>query len=185
MAAQCGPTIPLYIVEPDWWSGPDMSARQWAFARECLEELDEALGAIGQALVVRFGDVIDVLDALRTQFGEFTLWSHEETGNGWTYERDKRVGHWSRSNAIEWREIPQHGVIRRLRNRNGWAKRWDRFMSEDIMYTPRALQPISELECGAIPDTSMLKLNCDPCPQPLFAGPAAHPRCAVATLGEP
>ena len=40
--------------------------------------------------------------------------SHEETGNLWTYGRDRRVADWARGAGVEWRELPQQGVIRRL-----------------------------------------------------------------------
>ncbi|MFM8675254.1 MAG: deoxyribodipyrimidine photo-lyase, partial [Vulcanococcus sp.] len=56
-AAQRGPVLPLYVVEPELWQQPDASARQWAFAREGLEELRLALAALGQPLVVRCGAV--------------------------------------------------------------------------------------------------------------------------------
>ena len=69
-------------------------------------------------LVVRSGDVVQVLERARRQFGIDGLWSHEETGNGWTYQRDKRVGAWARQHGIAWTEIPQFGVTRRLRSRN-------------------------------------------------------------------
>ena len=34
-----GPVLPFYIVEPELWSQPDCSARQWAFCRESLQDL--------------------------------------------------------------------------------------------------------------------------------------------------
>jgi deoxyribodipyrimidine photolyase len=63
-AAARGPVLPLYVVEPEWWSQTDMSARQWAFVRECLDELREALARLGQPLVVRIGPITDVLAPL-------------------------------------------------------------------------------------------------------------------------
>ena len=54
-------------------------------------ELRQALADLGQPLVVRSGDVVQVLERARRQFVD-GLWSHEETGNGWTYQRDKRGG---------------------------------------------------------------------------------------------
>ena len=91
-AAERGPVLPLYVVEPEWWQQPDASERQWLFCRESLLELRQALADLGQPLVVRSGDVVQVLERARRQFGIDGLWSHEETGNGWTYQRDKRVG---------------------------------------------------------------------------------------------
>ena len=57
--------LPLYVVEPEYWRLPDISHRQWAFTAECLAELREALGRLGAPLVVRVGDAVAVLEALR------------------------------------------------------------------------------------------------------------------------
>ena len=99
-AAACGPLLPLFVVEPELWCQPDASERQWMFCRESLQELRESTAALGQPLVVRSGDVVEVLERARRQFGVARLWSHEETGNGWTYQRDKRVAAWARLNGI-------------------------------------------------------------------------------------
>ena len=70
-----GPVLPLYVVEPELWGQPDASERQWWFCRESLGELRGALAALGQPLVVRSGDVIEVLERARKQFGLAGLWS--------------------------------------------------------------------------------------------------------------
>ena len=90
-AAGLGPVLPLYVIEPGFWREPDASGRHLAFLRESLAELRAALAALGQPLVVRVGEVEAVLEDLRQQHPIGALWSHEETGNGWTYARDRRV----------------------------------------------------------------------------------------------
>ena len=99
-AIKRGPVLPLYVVEPEMWRQPDTSARQWLFCRESLLDLQRALTEIGQPLVVRSGDVVDVLERARRQFGIDALWSHQETGNGWTYQRDRRVADWCKRHGI-------------------------------------------------------------------------------------
>ena len=163
-AAARGPVLPLYVVEPELWQQPDASERQWLFCRESLIELRQSLAALGQPLVLRSGDVVQVLERARRQFGIDRLWSHEETGNGWTYQRDKRVAAWARANGIQWSEIPQFGVIRRLRSRQGWAQRWEKQMAEPIAPVPASLQSLDGLDPGAIPDRPTDGLPPDPCP---------------------
>ena len=129
-ATQRGRVLPLYIVEPALWQQPDLSGRQWAFTAECLAGLREDLLRLGQQLIIRVGDAISTLDELRLRYKTIRLWSHEETGNGWTYQRDRGVAAWARQAGVEWVEIPQSGVIRRLKSRNGWARNWDQRMAE-------------------------------------------------------
>ena len=118
-----GPVLPLYIVEPELWRQPDCSARQWAFCRESLQDLQRACAALGQPLIIRSGHAVDVLERARCQLGVSALWSHEETGNAWTFARDRRVAAWARERGIPWHELPQFGVVRRSRSRRGWARR--------------------------------------------------------------
>lgn len=163
LAAQQGAVLPLYVVEPGLWQQPDMSARQWAFLEESLTELRADLGACGQPLIVRTGDAVAVLAELYRAQKITALWSHEETGNGWTYERDKRVAAWCRERGLAWHELRNHGVQRRLATRNGWAKNWDRFMAEPLTKVP-ALAPVP-LDLGTIPAGRDLGLIPDACPE--------------------
>ena len=114
MAAVQGPVLPLFVVEPALWRQVDMSARQWAFVRECLAELSDSLACLGQPLIIRTGDVADVLQDLHESHGVAALWSHEETGNAWTYMRDKRIAGWTRLNAGPWHEVRQTGCYSRI-----------------------------------------------------------------------
>ena len=164
-AIERGPVLPLYVVEPELWQQPDVSERQWLFCREALLELRQALMDLGQPLVVRSGDVVQVLERARRQFGIDGLWSHEETGNGWTYQRDLRVGAWARQHGIAWNEIPQFGVTRRMRSRNGWAKRWEAQMAEPITPAPAGLRLLEGLDPGVIPERPWSELAVDGCPQ--------------------
>lgn len=150
-AAERGPVLPLYIIEPDLWRQPDMSGRQFAFLRESLVDLREQLGHIGQPLIIRTSDAVSCLDELHRSYQVDALWSHEETGNGWTFARDRAVAAWCREQQIKWHQIPQFGVIRRLKSRRGWAGRWDRFMSTPMERRPDSLMPLPSIEPGPLP----------------------------------
>ena len=172
-AANAGPVLPLYIVEPELWAQPDYSGRQFAFLRETLSELRERLAALGQPLIVRTGEATAVLQRLVEETGARRISSHEETGNGWTFARDRRVAAWARGAGLDWMERPQAGVRRRLRTRNGWAKAWDETMSLPVRPPPRALQPVAGLAPGALPDATQIGLAADPCPQRQSGGRTA------------
>lgn len=187
-AAQCGPVLPLYVAEPDWWQGPGMSARQWAFAAESLMELRDDLARAGAPLVVRTGDVISVLQDLLDRGHLTALWSHEETGNDWTYARDRRVGAWCRANGVPWHQVQQHGVWRAMASRDGWARNWDRFMATPVIGVPD-LAPLPDgIEAGGVPAAHDLGLLPDPCPDRQIGGRGAGLHCLDTFLsgrGEP
>jgi len=155
--------LPLYIVEPELWAQPDASARQWRFVAESLAGLRDDLAGLGAPLVVRMGDAVEVLRTLCARHGIAQIVSTEETGNLWTYARDRRVGAWAREAGIAWVEVPQLGVVRRLSGRDGWAAGREKAMRRKAMAAPEALKPLPE-EAGAIPDARDLGLAFDPCP---------------------
>jgi deoxyribodipyrimidine photo-lyase len=129
-AAQTGPVLPIYIVEPDYWRLEDVSGRQFAFLRESVADLREQLGAIGLTLCLRVGDAVPVLEDLRLKTSAQVLLSHEETGNGWTFRRDRAVADWARGQGVAWHELPQSGVVRRLETRDRWAARRNGFLRQ-------------------------------------------------------
>ena len=152
-AAKRGPVLPLIIVEPDYWKLPDTSSRQWQFWRGCIEDLTTHVAGAGGQLLIRQGPVSDVFEALRETLGTFDLWSHEETGNAWTFARDREVKALCAAYHIPWRELRQFGVWRgRDQNRDQWARRWDR-----VMQTPAT--PVPTVEWAA-------PLASDPLPTP-------------------
>jgi deoxyribodipyrimidine photo-lyase len=161
-AAGGGAVLPLYVVEPEYWRLPDTSHRQWVFAAECMAEVRDALGRLGAPLVVRVGDAVDVLEALRAAHGVTDLVSHEETGNLWTYARDRRIRNWAREKCVRWTELPQSGVVRRLRSRDGWAKARDGFVFGPRVAVPRGLKAVA-VELGVIPEARDLGLAPDGC----------------------
>ncbi len=150
-AAQHGHVLPLYIVEPELWQQPDASPRQWQFVRGSLEALDRDLRSLGQGLIVRTGEAVAVLAELHRRHGIAALWSHQETGNAWTFARDRRVGAWCREQGIPWHESPQQAVVRRLRSRDDWNGHWQAYMRQPLVPAPDALRGVSGVRTEGIP----------------------------------
>ena len=127
-AASRGPVLCLYIIEPSYWKNPDNSQRQFIFLRECLRDLYMQLQQLGARLYVVTGEVTEVLTRLHQALPLSSIHSHEETGNALTYARDIAVAQWCASHQVHWHEYPQFGVVRRLKSRDTWQKRWQAFM---------------------------------------------------------
>lgn len=143
-AARRGPVLCVYVYEPDVLNAPVHDPSHLVFVNECLQELDRHLRARGCRLVVLHGDLPDAFDALHRALDGFeTLWSHEEVGIEVTFARDRRVAAWCRARGVRWNEIPQHGVFRGLRDRDGWAARWRRRMNQDPTAAPDAIETIA------------------------------------------
>jgi deoxyribodipyrimidine photo-lyase len=156
-----GVVLPLYVAEPAYWRLPDASARQWHFTQGCLTELNTALTALGAPLCLKTGDVTAILDSLHARHGISALYSHEETGNLWTFARDKAVKRWCRRHGVPWHEFRQFGVVRgknfhRGTGRDAWAAQWDDLMSAPQTPTPQRLtghaEPSDRIDFPLDPD---------------------------------
>ncbi len=156
-AAKRGPIVALWVYESVQWREPDAAAQHLCFANECLRELAEWCGEQGGALLRMQGDMIECLQRLRERFGAFYLVSHEETGNGWSYERDKAVASWCLANEVAWTEFPNNAVVRRLDSRDRWTQHWNRRMSNPpldapihLRFAPLPFESVGELSPGEL-----------------------------------
>lgn len=141
-----GPVVCLYIYEPELMRSAEFAERHLTFINEALKELDRRLASLGGRLITRFGEAVEILEEFASQRRVACLWSHEETGNRITYDRDLRVQSWCDHRGIEWRQWRQDGVVRALRNRDGWSSRWNEFMSEEATPEPAAIDGVQGLK---------------------------------------
>nr|WP_092842233.1 cryptochrome/deoxyribodipyrimidine photo-lyase family protein [Roseovarius lutimaris] len=162
-AAALGPVIALYIIEPEGWQQPDAAGRHYAFLQECLGELRVDLAKIGLPLTLKVGDAISTLEGLRQTHGIRHLISHEETGNGWSFERDKRVGAWARAQGVAWEELPQSGVVRRLKGRDHWQAARNAVMAAPLVPPLQACRAVEHVASDPPPTAAALGLT-DACP---------------------
>lgn len=143
--------IGLVVIEPQWLESPECDPRHVGFLLACVAELQRDLAARGLPLLVRTGAMPQVLQSLRREFPFTHLFSHEETGPGWSYTRDLAVAEWCRSQGVSWTELPQTGVVRRLRSRTGWAGRWAQRMNAPESAAAHSFRGAAGLESCAIP----------------------------------
>jgi len=104
--------IALFICEPSIYNAPDTSPMHVFAWWQALSALQTALRDIGGELYFAKGEATTVFDHLFKTNQFSALYSHEETGNALTFERDKRVKHWCHCVSVKWTEKPQNGVVR-------------------------------------------------------------------------
>ena len=150
--------LAIFIIEPEWLKSPDCDASHADFALACLTELRAALAERGLPLLVRVGNAVAVLTQLQHEVGFSHLLSHEETGAAWSYAPDRQVAAWCASTRIQWQQFTQTGVIRGLRNRTGWARRWQTRMDEPLHLLDGSFTAALPLDQPAPPTPASLGL---------------------------
>jgi len=176
-ASKYSHVLPIYIFEPELWRQPDHSYRHYIFLKEALKDLEKQLEAIGGNLAVLVGSATDIFDRLNSQYQINTIFSHQETWNLWTYDRDKTVKSWAIDNKVAWTEIPRNGVIRNLGNRDGWSRKWYFAMSAPLTSAPSKIKSI-KINSDTIPEASHLNLS----PKQPISSQIATRSAAIDTL---
>ena len=138
-AAAAGPVLALFLHEPEIILAPDFSAAHGAFIRECLDSLNAALRERGTNLVEMTGSAPAIFEQIWQQEPFTTLWSHQETGNWASYQRDRLVAAWCRQRGVQWLQCPQNGVIRGqdARAERDWIAELEQYSSSEPVKAPR------------------------------------------------
>ncbi|MBC8109509.1 MAG: deoxyribodipyrimidine photo-lyase, partial [Verrucomicrobia bacterium] len=129
------PLTLIYFFEPSVMQAPQYDIRHWRFVWQSLQDLDKNLHQLADnqaQLLIFHAEVMPVLEALQQDSGISAIFSHQETGLKITYDRDKLVTAFCKKNKISWHEFQTNGVIRGLKNRENWQKRWYEYMQEPL-----------------------------------------------------
>lgn len=183
-AAERGPTLAVYVYEPSLWSSPEHDPSHLEFVNTALAEIRDGLRARGSELLLLEGELPETFERLCARLPIAGLWASEETGLKLTYDRDLRVQAWARDRGLPFVELPQNGVVRPLRTRDGWSGIWTQRMHAPIEAEP-ALRPVSlpeGLDPGAIRRPVDLGLPAASKPEALPGGRQAGLRTLEAFL---
>jgi deoxyribodipyrimidine photo-lyase len=138
LAAACQsdlPIIPLYFSEPEALLQPDISARHLAFSMGCAKALQSKI-----PLNILHGNAMNIFSWLLQEYDIKALYSHQEIGAQWTFNRDKALARYFQQRGIPWYEYRQLPVVRGAKTRDGWDTQWKQFM-----YAPLAQPQVKQI----------------------------------------
>ena len=130
------PLLLIYVFEPSVMDYDDSDVRHWRFIYESIQDLNNKLQPFNSKIYFFHNEVKTVFSELIQKFDVKTVFSHQEIGNKLTYDRDLEMKAYFKSNDIIWKEFQMHGVIRKLKSRQDWDKRWEQVMRD----TPKMIK---------------------------------------------
>ena len=130
------PLILLWLIEPEMLQQKDWDIRHLRFQWEGAQDMRHDLQNFGIHLSIGFCEAQEAFDRIMTNCSVQRVFSLVETGNRWSYQRDMRMAHWFRERGVDWLELPNKGVRRACRNRNGWDQAWRSYMNTSIREIP-------------------------------------------------
>ncbi|WP_241124164.1 cryptochrome/deoxyribodipyrimidine photo-lyase family protein [Cognataquiflexum nitidum] len=126
------PILIVYVFEPSLLDSPQYDLRHWRFVYQSLADFDKIIGAFHAKTLIHNGEVIDFFEFLQSYVRIDSVFSHLETGISITYKRDKILKKFFEANKIKWKEFPQNGVLRGIKNRDNWASNWKKFVDTPL-----------------------------------------------------
>lgn len=132
-ACQSGrPLLLLYLFEPDLIDDAHYDLRHWRFVLQSLQDLNQQLTRYGVQVWVAQENALIALQRLQAEFDINAIYSHQESGIGLTFERDKKIAQWCAEQSVTWHESPTGAVIRGATNRDDWDKHWHKVMRAEL-----------------------------------------------------
>ncbi|MES2864285.1 MAG: deoxyribodipyrimidine photo-lyase [Bacteroidota bacterium] len=130
------PLLLLYIFEPSVMNYDDADVRHWRFIYESIQELQHKLHPSNNTIYFFHNEAEFVFLEIFKNFEVKTIFSHQEIGNKITFDRDIAMQEFFQKKNVFWKEFQMHGVIRKLKSRQNWDKRWELIMRA----TPKILK---------------------------------------------
>lgn len=126
------PVLLVYVFEPSLQQSPDWNIRHWQFVYQTIEDLNFELEDYQSQLHFFHAEIPDAFEHLLKTYKIHTVFSHQETGIGLTYDRDRHMQQFFEQKDIEWQEFENNGVFRGRKNLRGWSTQWKNFMEAPL-----------------------------------------------------
>lgn len=118
------PYVPIYIFEPSMLAYPDSSLRHQQFVYHSVLDMNVRLRKFQRSVLFFYAEAATVFSYLCATYDIVTVFSYQESGTQYTWNRDKQVNNLLKAHGVQWQEFQRDGIIRGIQSRNMWDKRW-------------------------------------------------------------
>lgn len=125
--------IIIYAFEPSLINYPDTSLRHLQFIYHSIINMNQTLEKFNRKIMVFHEEIMQVFELLSKQFKIKKVYSYQESGIMQSWNRDQSLLQFFNKKKIKWIEYQQNGVIRGIKNRNDWDRKWFLKMNEPII----------------------------------------------------
>ena len=126
------PLLLLYLFETELIADNHTSKRHINFIKQSLYDINNLLKKFKTRIHIYELDTLSFFKILKKNYSIKTVFSTEETGLDYTFQRDKNFKVFCKENNIKWVEHPRIGVFRGRKNREKWIENWKEQMSLPI-----------------------------------------------------
>ena len=129
------PTLFIYIFEPSILDSYDCDPRHVKFIHESLIDIEKRFKKYSLDIIYINCEVLEFFQEILKTHKIKNVLSYQEIGNNLTYTRDKTIAKFFKRKNINWIQNKTNGVIRGLKSRKNWKKKWMDEMKSEIVVT--------------------------------------------------
>ena len=150
----------VYFFEPSIINYPDTSERHLQFIYHSIKAINKTLAPCNRSVDIFYAGALNVFEYLSSNFDIQHIFSYRESGTKKTWQRDKKVASFVKTNNICWKEFQRDGILRGIKNRIDWSKQWHVKMHSPVIenkYSTSTQKPL--VHPFLLPEKLKLKLN--------------------------
>lgn len=123
----------IYLFEPALITYPDTSPRHLRFIYHSILDLNKTLLTYNRSVSIFYGNAPEVFKYLYESYTINNVFSYQESGTQITWKRDKSIAKIFKTNHTNWLESQRDGIIRGIKDRDQWTKKWHVTMHKPVI----------------------------------------------------
>jgi deoxyribodipyrimidine photo-lyase len=151
------PYLILFLYEPTLMKHPDCSLRHLMFQYHSIVSMNEQLVQVRKQIYMWEVDAVEAFDFITKHFDLQEVFSHRESGTQLSFERDKKVKTTLQQKQVRWTEFQRDGILRAIKNRDGWDQAWHSYMHEPIIQNTFSIREECSIESPYAVSTELKK----------------------------
>ena len=160
-ANSSNPVLFIYLFEPSVMNYPDYDSRHLRFIYESLLDIEKKFKSYSLKLNLLKCEAQEFFEEISKKYNVNQVLSYQEIGNNLTYERDMYLLDFFKINNIKWIQHKTNGVIRGLKSRKDWKKKWIDEMNSKISLSDLNLIDKTEVDIPKKIKSYSLNINND------------------------
>ena len=124
----------IYLFEPELIAYPDTSPRHLQFVYHSIMALNNSLATFNRSVEIFYGEASAIFEYLMQSFTIETIFSYRESGTQSTWQRDKKAAFFFKKHHITWNQYQRDGILRGIKNRDDWNRKWHATMHSPIVH---------------------------------------------------
>lgn len=136
MCSKTNKSAAIYIYDPRIIENENFSSLHLDFINDSLSELSDTFKKYNAHLNIYYGESFKVLKKIIDSYNIQNIYSHHEVRDLNTYRINWEIESLCKSYCVKWHQFQRNGVVKGLKNRDGWSYLWSKQMKESLAPIP-------------------------------------------------